>query len=138
MVKEKPAARRCSSRATKNTAPARHKHCDDPARAYKKQGAGAKTRKGGAAAAPTTTALSAVPPAPSALAAAAAEPAAAPAAPALGAALQDATVQDAAEDDMSLEEAEARMMAPLSEDELRERFERRKASKKASKPRKHV
>ena len=211
MVKETPAARRCSSQATKNTAPARHKHCDDPARAYKKQGAGAKTRKGGAAAAPTTTALSAVPPAPSALAAAAAEPAAAPAAPALdavppapaelaaaaavpaaapalgavppapaapalgavppapaapalgavppapsalaaaaavpaaapaapalGAALQDATVQDAAEDDMSLEEAEARMMMPLSEDEIKERSERRKASKMASKRRKHV
>jgi hypothetical protein len=47
-------------------------------------------------------------------------------------------VQDAAEDDMSLEEAEARMIAPPSEDELMEKFERRKASKKASKLRKHV
>jgi hypothetical protein len=47
-------------------------------------------------------------------------------------------VQDAAEDDMSLEEAEARMIAPPSEDELMEKSERRKASKKASKLRKHV
>jgi hypothetical protein len=47
-------------------------------------------------------------------------------------------VQDAAEDDMALEEAEARMVAPPSEDELMEKSERRKASKKASKLRKHV
>ena len=39
---------------------------------------------------------------------------------------------------MSLEEAEARMIAPPSEDELMEKFEPRKASKKASKLRKHV
>ena len=39
---------------------------------------------------------------------------------------------------MSLEEAEARMIVPPSEDELMEKFERRKASKKASKLRKHV
>ena len=39
---------------------------------------------------------------------------------------------------MSLEDAEARMMAPPSEDELKEKSERRKASKKASKLRKHV
>jgi hypothetical protein len=86
MVKETPAARRCSSRATKNKTPARHKQGADAARVGDKQGAGVKTRKGGAAAAPTTTALSAAPLAPSELAAAAAAvPAAAPAAPALGA-----------------------------------------------------
>ena len=39
---------------------------------------------------------------------------------------------------MLLEEAEARMIAPPSEDELMEKSERRKASKKASKLRKHV
>jgi len=39
---------------------------------------------------------------------------------------------------MSLEEAEARMVEPPSEDELMEKSERRKASKKASKLRKHV
>jgi len=39
---------------------------------------------------------------------------------------------------MSLEEAEARMIAPPSEDDLMEKFEPRKASKKASKLRKHV
>jgi len=39
---------------------------------------------------------------------------------------------------MSLEEAEARVIAPPSEDELMEKSERRKASKKASKLRKHV
>jgi hypothetical protein len=39
---------------------------------------------------------------------------------------------------MSLEEAEARMVAPPSEDELMGKSERRKASKKASKLRKHV
>jgi hypothetical protein len=37
-------------------------------------------------------------------------------------------VQDAAEGDMSLEDAEARMMAPPSEGELKEKSERRKAS----------
>jgi hypothetical protein len=84
MVKETRAARRFSSRATKNKAPARHKQGADAAHVGNKQGAGAKTRKGGAAAAPTTTALRVAPPAPSALAAAAAEPAAVPAAPALG------------------------------------------------------
>ena len=47
-------------------------------------------------------------------------------------------MQDAAEDDMSLEEAEARMIAPPSEDELMGKSERRKASKKASKLRKHM
>jgi hypothetical protein len=47
-------------------------------------------------------------------------------------------VQEAAEDGMLLEEAEARMMAPPSKDELKENSERRKASKKASKLRKHV
>ena len=85
MVKETPAARRCSSRATKNKTPARLKQGADATRVGNKQGAGAKTRKGGAAAAPTTTALRA--PAPSALAAAEAVPAAAPAARVLGAAL---------------------------------------------------
>ena len=39
---------------------------------------------------------------------------------------------------MSLEEAEARMIAPPSEDELKEKSERRKGSTKASKLRKHV
>jgi hypothetical protein len=39
---------------------------------------------------------------------------------------------------MALEEAEARMVAPPSEDELMEKSERRKVSKKASKLRKHV
>ena len=39
---------------------------------------------------------------------------------------------------MSLEEAEARMIAPPSEDELMEKSERRKASKKASELRKQV
>ena len=39
---------------------------------------------------------------------------------------------------MSLEEAEARMVAPPYEDELMEKSERRKASKKASELRKQV
>jgi hypothetical protein len=51
---------------------------------------------------------------------------------------QDAAVQDAAEGDMSLGEAEARMMEPPSEDELKENSERREASTKARKLRKHV
>ena len=136
MVKETRAARRFSSRATKNKTPARHKQGADVARVGNKQGAGAKTRKGGAAAAGTTTALSAALLAPSELAAVATVPAAAPAAPALGAPRCDSARRGGGR--QSLEEAEARMIAPPSEDELKEKSERRKASKKASKLRKHV